>query len=161
EGRLHATLGVRARTLDGLERLMRESLERAGGQLAVHVDLALDATPAERWEGGQWPTESVPSLWAHAELAPRRLLGMARERGDAVSTIGRGCLGALSGDAELAWGSDAGVNAPPVPESGPAWASGVAADAHYRRLFVTGSQWAAPHFGRGLGGIAPGAPADL
>ena len=49
-GRLRGMLGVQATTLQGIETLLAEAMESAGG-LAVHVDLALDLTPAERWGG--------------------------------------------------------------------------------------------------------------
>ena len=49
-GRLRGMLGVQATTLHGIETLLAEAMESAGG-LAVHVDLALDLTPAERWGG--------------------------------------------------------------------------------------------------------------
>jgi cytosine/adenosine deaminase-related metal-dependent hydrolase len=62
-------------------------------------------------------------------------------------------------DAEIAWGTDAATNAPPLGEF--AWSSGPRAEAHYRRLLVNGPRWASTFFGEGLGTIAPGAPADL
>src|SRR5438093_1038756 len=78
EGRLRGTVGVRAHALSTIERLLEESLAAAGG-LAVHVDLDLDVTVAERWNG-TLPRGHTPTLWAHAERAPRRLAGLAAER---------------------------------------------------------------------------------
>jgi len=161
QGRLRGLVGVRARTLLGIERLLAEALEAAGDRLAVHVDLALDATPAEPWNGGRWPGSALPAIWAHAERAPRRLVSLVHERGDALTGIGSGHAGALGRETELSWGSDAGLNAPPLPEPGPTWAHAGAAANHYRCRFVTGARWAAQHFGEGLGVIESGAPADL
>jgi cytosine/adenosine deaminase-related metal-dependent hydrolase len=161
-GRQRAMFGVQAHSLDGVERLLREALEVADERLAVHVDLALDLTPAERWRARAPRPEGAPAtLWAHAETAPRGLLGDARERGDALCAVGAGSVAALMREAEVGWGSDAGVNAPPVPDAGAAWATRAGANAHYQRLFVHGARWAAEHFGEGLGEIRPGAPADL
>jgi cytosine/adenosine deaminase-related metal-dependent hydrolase len=61
----------------------------------------------------------------------------------------------------VAWGTDAGVNAPPLPDATRGSAFGAPAAAHYQRLFVNGARWAAPHFGEGLGRVAAGSPADL
>ena len=161
EGKLRGLVGVHATTLDGVERLLCEALEAAGDRLAVHVDLALDATPAERWKSrGGWRDPSLPTMWAHAEAAPRGLVGEARGRGDALSAVGVGAVAALVREGDVGWGSDAGVNAPPVPDGTFGWA-GARAAMHYHRLFVNGAEWAARHFGDGLGRVAPGAPADL
>jgi len=158
-GRLRGMLGVQATTLRGIETLLAEAMEAAGGHYAVHVDLALDLTPGERWDrAGALPAETLPALWAHAERAPRGLLGAVRERGDALSASGSHGTAALLREAELAWGSGDGVNAPPLPDG--AFAPRMA-EAHYRRLFVHGAKWAADHFGEELGVLAPGAPADL
>jgi cytosine/adenosine deaminase-related metal-dependent hydrolase len=161
EGKLRGLLGVQATTLEGVERLLADALEAAGDRLAVHVDLALDATPGERWKPpGAWRERTLPAMWAHAEVAPRGLVGEARERGDALSAVGVGPVAALVREADIGWGSDAGVNAPPIPDATFGWA-GARAAMHYHRLFVNGAQWAAPHFGTGLGTLAAGAPADL
>ncbi|MEY4070532.1 MAG: putative aminohydrolase SsnA [Candidatus Eisenbacteria bacterium] len=159
QGRLRGMLGVQARTLGGIETLLAEAMEAAGSDYAVHVDLALDLTPAERWGRPHvLPSDALPALWAHAERAPRDLLGAVRDRGDALSASGVHATAAQLRDSELAWGSDEGVNAPPVPEG--AFAPRTS-EAHYRRLFVHGARWAADHFGEELGVLAPGAPADL
>lgn len=161
-GRQRAMVGVQAQSLDGVERLLHEALEAAGERLAVHVDLALDLTPAERWRARPArPANAPATLWAHAETAPRGLLGDARERGDALCAVGAGSVAALMREAEVGWGSDAGVNAPPVPDANATRATRAGANAHYQRLFVHGARWAAAHFGEGLGEIRPGAPADL
>ncbi len=162
DGRLRGMIGVLATTLAGVERLVNEALTVAGDRQAVHVDLALDLTPAERWHArGAWPTGAQPTLWAHAETAPRGLLAEARDRGDHLSAVGAGAVTALLRDTEMAWGSDAGVNAPPLPDSQQAWSFRASAEAHYQRLFVSGARWAERHFGEGLGAITTGAPADL
>jgi hypothetical protein len=101
--------------------------------------------------------EALPALWAHAERAPRGLLGAVRERGDALSASGASAA-ALMRETDLAWGSDDGANSPPLPDGVPGPRM---AEAHYRRLFVHGARWAADHFGEELGVLAPGAPADL
>ncbi|HTO89672.1 MAG TPA: amidohydrolase family protein [Candidatus Sulfotelmatobacter sp.] len=161
-GRLKASVGVQATTLGGVETLVAEAFEAAGDQVPVHVDLALDLTPAERWNArGPWRGESLPALWAHVESAPRGLLGAARERGDALSAVGAGSVAALVREAEVAWGSDSSVNAPPLPDGAHALGMGVRSQMHYRRMFVNGASWAAAHFGEDLGQITPGAPADL
>jgi len=159
EGRMKALLGVRADTLAGLERLIGETRDQAGAPLPMHVELAVDTTPGERWRGELGEGPAAHDLWAHAERAPRGLLGEARERGDSLATIGQGAA-ALGKEIELAWGSDAGIHAPPMPEA-IGLASGERAELHYRRLFVAGPRWAATQFGERLGEIAPGAPADL
>jgi cytosine/adenosine deaminase-related metal-dependent hydrolase len=161
EGRLRALLSVRAETLTGVERLLDEALASTGGGLPVQVELALDATPGERW-GGTLPEACgvAPALWSHAESAPRRLLGEIQERGDALCAVGVSARSALEREWELAWGSDNGVNAPPRPEDA-VWGGARPDDLHYRRLLIAGPRWASRHFGERLGEIAPGAPADL
>lgn len=160
-GKLCGMVGVRATTLAGLETLMQESLAAAGDRQPLHVDLALDTTPAERWAGGIWPPGASPALWAHAERAPRGLVGAVQGRGDALTATGTGAIAALAREAELGWGSDAAVNAPPIAD-GSGWpADRRTLTAHYRRVFVNGAQWAERHFGARLGMIEPGAPADL
>jgi len=172
EGRLRGLVGVQAATLEGIERLLDEALEAASDRVAVHVDLLLDATPAERWNPvSAWPGSPHPVLWAHAERAPRALVAALEARGDAFSVTGTSATGALGREIPLGWGSDSGVHAPPVFDGPPppragsdrtarAEAGGPAA-LHYRRLFVNGHGWASRHFGERLGRIEPGAPADL
>ena len=158
-GRLRGMLGVQATSLVGIQTLLAEAMEAAGSHCAVHIDLALDLTPAERWnKPGVLPADALPALWAHAERAPRELLGAVRDRGDALSASTTHAAAALMRDTDLAWGSDDGVNAPPLPDGG---FTPRMAEAHYRRLFVHGARWAANHFGEELGVLAPGAPADL
>jgi cytosine/adenosine deaminase-related metal-dependent hydrolase len=162
EGRLRAMVGVQATSLAGVESLFQHALETAGDRLAVHVDLALDITPAERWRTrGSWRESALPTVWAHAEAAPRGLLTAARKRGDMLTAVGLGSTAALVREVELAWGSDGGVNAPPIPEVPQGWALASGMETHYARLFVNGARWAAQQFGHGLGTIEPGAPADL
>jgi cytosine/adenosine deaminase-related metal-dependent hydrolase len=162
DGRVRAMIGIQATTLAGVETLVMEGFEAADGQLPVHVDLSLDLTPAERWTSeGPWRADALPSLWAHVEGAPRGLIGAAQERGDALSSMGAGSVAALVREADVAWGSDASVNAPPLPDGAHALGLGARSEFHYRRLFVNGARWAASHFGEGLGQIVPGAPADL
>ena len=64
-------------------------------------------------------------------------------------------------DGEVGWGSDSGINAPPLPDPAFGWAPGSRAAKHYHRRFVHGARGAARHVGDGLGVIAPGGPADL
>src|SRR5206468_11562183 len=112
EGKLRGMVGVQATTLGGVESLLGETLEVAGERLAVHVDLALDSTPAERWRATQpWHQagEGEASVWAHAETAPRGLISAAQERGDMLSAVGSGAVAALARDVEISWGSDAGI----------------------------------------------------
>jgi cytosine/adenosine deaminase-related metal-dependent hydrolase len=162
EGGLRGLIGIQATTLAGVESLLHEALEIAGDRLAVHVDLALDSTPAERWKAKRrWRESALPSLWAHAESAPKGLLQEAQERGDVLSAIMPASVTALAREIEIAWGSDSGVNAPPLPENTAGWATGGRAEMHYQRLFVNGPRWAARLFGLGLGEIAAGSPADL
>jgi cytosine/adenosine deaminase-related metal-dependent hydrolase len=157
-GRLRGMLGVQATSLHGIETLLAEALESAG-DYSVHVDLELDLTPAERWNRrDSLPATTLPALWAHAERAPRDLVGAVRERGDSLCSTGIGAATSLVRETHVAWGSDDGANAPPIPD-GP-FAPAVA-DAHYRRLFVAGAHWATDHFGEELGRIRPGAPADF
>jgi cytosine/adenosine deaminase-related metal-dependent hydrolase len=161
-GRLRGMVGVRATTLAGMERLVHESLAVAGERQAVHVELALDITPAERFGGALWPPGASAALWAHAERAPRGLVSAVQERGDALTATGTGATAALARDAELGWGSDAGVNAPPIPDTTHGWPiERRMLEVHYQRLIVNGPRWAAAHFGPRLGMIAPGSPADL
>jgi cytosine/adenosine deaminase-related metal-dependent hydrolase len=163
EGRLDAVLGVRAGSLAGLERIVQESFDAAGATMPVHVDLGLDATPGERWRGGgSWPRGAPATLWAHADRAPRALVAAVSERGDALSATGLASVAALARETDLAWGSDAGLNAPPLPEPATPW-PGIPepAETHYRRVFVSGARWASRRFGERLGVIEAGAPADL
>lgn len=160
EGRFKGMVGVHATSLAGVDALLDAAFEAAADRLAVHVDLALDLTPAERWKSSRaWRSGGPPALWAHAESAPKGLLAAVQERGDSLSATGSGSAAALVREAEVAWGSDASVNAPPLGDS--AWSLGARAGLHYRQLFVNGARWAAAHFGEGIGTITPGAPADL
>jgi len=160
--RLRGMMGVQASSLEGVSRMLEEASETGGRALAVHMDLALDLTPAERWEPPRaWPGAELPAMWAHAETAPRGLVAALRERGDSLSATGSGSAAALVRETELAWGSDSGLNAPPLPDGSHTLAQGARAELHYQRLFVHGARWAARHFGESLGVIAPGAPADL
>ena len=161
-GRLRGLLGAQASTPGGVATMLEEATEAAGGRLAVHMDLALDLTPAERWPSARgWRAASVPALWAHAETAPRGLLAAVHERGDALSAVGSAGAAALMRETELAWGSDSSVNAPPLADPLHAPPHGARAEHHYQRVFVHGARWAARHFGEALGVIAPGAPADF
>lgn len=162
EGRLRGMLGVQPVSLDGVDRLLSEALDVAGDRLALHVDLALDLTPAERWKSRRsWRKTERPSLWAHADLAPRGLLNTARARGDMLTVSGSGSAAALLREIEVAWGSDVGPNAAPLPDPTHAWSLDAGSEMHYQRLFVHGATWGAEHFGQGLGVVAPGSPADL
>jgi cytosine/adenosine deaminase-related metal-dependent hydrolase len=162
EGGLRGLVGIQATSLEGVESLMHEALEVAGDRLAVHVDLALDSTPAERRRSKRrWHDTVLPSLWAHAESAPKSLLLEARERGDFLSAVQPSSFAGLARDVEIAWGSDAGLNAPPLPEAISGWAAGTRVESHYQRVFVHGPNWAARLFSAGLGEITAGAPADL
>lgn len=159
DGRAACLAGVQAATLDGVHTLLDEALEVVGDQLALHVDLALDVTPAERWRPrGARPSPAHPTLWAHVESAPRGLLGEAAARGDVLSAVGAGSTAALLREAGVAWGSDCGLHAPPLADAH-AW--GIGGESHYQRLFVHGARWAERHFGAGLGVLGPGSPADL
>ncbi len=162
DGRLRAMLGVQPTTLAGMTTMVEQALDIAGERLPVHVDLALDLTPAERSGARSFKRAGIPpAVWAHAEIAPRELITAARERGDLLSAVGFGSVAALVREAEVGWGSDSSVNAPPLPDITHGWTLGARADSHYRRLFVNGPQWAGRFFGEELGRIAPGAPADL
>jgi len=160
DSRLRALAGVRPMSLEGTRRLVREACEITGTKLPLHVDLTLDLTPAERW-GTDAGDPDLSVLWAHAEAAPRDLLAFATERGDLLSAAGSGSAAAIMREAELGWGSDSGVNAPPLPDATHGWVFGARAEAHYRRLFVNGPRFAAASYGEGFGTIAPGAPADM
>jgi hypothetical protein len=162
EGRLRAMVGVQPVSLDAIDALIDEALAAAGDRLAIHVELALDLTPAERWKSRPaWRGTGTPSMWAHADSAPRGLLGAVQKRGDALSVAGAGSATSLLREIEVAWGSDAGPNAPPLPDPTHAWSLDAGAEIHYQRLFVHGAHWAAEHFGQGLGSVASGSPADL
>lgn len=162
DGRVRAMVGVEAATLAGVESLTTQAFAAAGKQLPVHVDLALDLAPHEKWtSAGPWQEGAPPALWAHAETAPKGLLAAAAERGDTLSATGSSSIAALVRESEVAWGSDTSVNAPPLPDGVGALGFGARSELHYRRLFVNGARWAAHSFGEGLGEIAPGAPADL
>jgi len=161
-GRLRGLVGAQASTIGGVTTMLDEATEAAGNRLAVHMDLALDLTPAERWPRAQaWRAAPLPALWAHAETAPHDLLAAVHERGDALSAVGATAAASLVREATLAWGSDSAVNAPPLFDSQHASGRGAHTELHYQRLFVHGARWAARHFGEELGVIAPGAPADL
>src|SRR5262249_24923365 len=133
----------------------------AGEALPMHVDLALDLTPAERAMHTHAKRTLPTAVWAHAEVAPRRLIAAARERGDLLSAIGSGTVAALVREADVGWGGDPSVNARRLPDVAHGWALGARAGMHYRRLFVNGPQWAGRFFGEALGMIEAGAPADL
>lgn len=157
DGRCRGLVGVHAASLAGMESLLASAYDSAAGELAVHVDLALDLTPAERWRArSAWGESPQPALWAHAEALPRDLLGHVQDRGDGLSAVA--APPGMLRDAEVAWGSDASVNAPPLGD--PVALPG-RAEAHYRRVMVAGARWAERHFGAGLGTVRPGAPADL
>lgn len=162
EGRLKGMVGVQATSLDGVDVMIADAHEAAGDALPVHVDLALDLTPAERWRARTpWPEKRPASLWAHVDTAPKALLAAARERGDVLTVTGSAATAALVRETELAWGTDEGTLAPPVPDALHGWSMSAAGLMHYYRLFVHGARWASEHFGTGLGVISPGAPADL
>jgi len=151
QGRLRGLAGVHATSLEGLGLLLDETRAAAGAEVPLHVELDLEQ-PAGRWPE---PPAGGPVLWAHAERAPVRLIERARECGDALSSSHPA---PEPGSEEFAWGTDAGVNAPPLPTG-----SGFdpAAAAYYRRVWVNGAEWASQFFGDGLGLVEPGAPADL
>ena len=161
DGRLRALAGVQPTTLAGVTAMVDEVLDATGEKLALHVDLALDTTPAERWKKKPWLDTERPSVWAHADAAPRGLAAAARDRGDALSVSGAGAAASLLREIEVAWGSDAGANAPTLPDPGHVWGLEAGAEMHYRRLFRHGAEWASAHFGQALGEIAAGSPADL
>jgi len=162
DGKVRAMMGVEAVTLAGIDALVDDAMAEAGENVPVHVDLALDLTPAELGRTRGTSRRTMPAVvWAHAENAPRDLVQGARERGDLLTAIGFGSVAALVREAEVGWGSDASVNAPPIPDQTPGWTLGARADCHYRRLYVNGPRWAGRFFGERLGTISPGAPADL
>lgn len=143
EGTLKALLGIRAGSLGAVERLMRESLDGVGTATGMHVDL--EGSSVEE-DVTLWLGDPVPTLWAHADCAPDSLIHVGRERGDSFSAVGgRHVRGA-------SWGSDAGLNAPPSTND---------CECFGEHVLLHGARWAAQHFGRGMGTIAPGAPADL
>ena len=140
EGTLKALLGIRAGSLGTAERLMREALDAAGGAVGVHVDLGSPGGTVHD-DATLLLGDPVPTLWAHAERAPESLLNVARQRGDALSAIDVHVEGA-------SWGTDVGLNAPPAPHD-------------VAHVLEHGGRWASQMFGRGIGTIEPGAPADL
>jgi cytosine/adenosine deaminase-related metal-dependent hydrolase len=150
QGRLRGLAGVHATSLAGLGTLLDET-RATGGEVPLHVELDLDRSAAPGREPRLAPGGVV--LWAHAERAPVGLRARARERGDALSSSR---AQPQAGREEFAWGSDSGLNAPPLPDGLDA-----AAEDYYRRVWVNGAEWGARHFGEGLGLIEPGAPADL
>lgn len=158
-GRLRALVGVRADTLEGVRDLMREALDGSGAELPVHVELGARSRFGQHWPGR--PGSDATCIWAHAERAPLALRSEARERGDTLAWARPGGWEGAA-DPDLAWGSDAGLHAPPLPPEpgarGPAFGE---AEIHYQRLYGSGARWAARHFGDGLGVIEAGSPADL
>jgi len=157
QGTLRGLLGVRVDRLDAVDRLLAEVFEAATQPAGVHIELA-GVGAAQVADGAVWFGHPVPALWAHAERAPASLIGLACERGDTLSAIAEppAATALLTG---AAWGSDAGVNAPPAPEREP---SGQAARKEfYERLMVRGPSFAERFFGDAIGRIEPGAPADL
>ena len=150
-GRVHALLGMRARTPAGLSRGLDEMDERAPAGVGVHVELSTESSSHDRWLDRSIERRSV---WAHVE---HMWNGLQRdlERAPALPVEGPG---AALQDAPLAWGSDSGVHAPPTLEP---WASRPASRLHYRRVMISGARWAEHVFGEGLGVLEPGAPADL
>jgi len=155
EGTLRGLLGVQASQLGAVDRLLREVLEAVAQPVGVHVDLGAEMGTV-RDDAAVWFGNAVPALWAHAETAPASLLGLARERGDTLSSMTTAPGGT---PIAAAWGSDAGVNAPPAPDVPPA--DPVAERALYERLLMHGARCGERYFGRGFGHIAPGAPADM
>ncbi len=157
QGTLRGLLGVRASGLASVDRLLREVLESTAQPAGVHVELAVtDVAFAD--DAHVWFGNPVPALWAHAEHAPASLIGLARERGDTLSAILQ-TPADLATAAGAAWGSDSGVNAPPLPVREPP--EGDACRAYYERVLVHGAQLAERHFGAGTGRIEPGALADF
>lgn len=152
EGTLRGLLGVRAADLASLDRLLREVLGESPAPAGVHVEL--DASGPMGEDAALWFGHAVPALWAHAEIAPASVLGLARERGDTLCARNGG-----TAPPHAAWGSDIGVVAPPAPGAPPPTAE--EARAHYAHLLVHGAAFAERFFGAGLGRIEPGAPADL
>ena len=150
-GRLRGALAVQASTMSGLGVLMEEALESLGDDTALQVELGFETVPDQGLVPGRSGTG--PLLWAHADAAPQSLIESALAHGDLMSSTRTG-----TGHPRFAWGSDANLNAPPLPA---AELSAAEADLYYRRVWVNGPEWAARHFGEGLGVIEPGAPADL
>lgn len=151
QGRVEALLGMRARTPAGLARFLDDMEGQASAAVGVHVELVAVADPSSRW--GDRAIERR-SLWAHAEHAWSGLQAEL-ERAKALAV---GSPNALLVESPMAWGSDAGVNAPPaLGRSG----SGADPRHYYRRVMTSGARWAEQVFGEGLGVIEPGAPADL
>ncbi len=159
-GRAKVLLGVTVHSPADAETMLLEAYQAMEEPLCVHAALEVDTTPGERWPRALPPESSAPTLWAHAERAPRGLLGAGTERGHAFSAIGPARSSALLREREMSWGSDSGVNAPPFADSPPP-CEGAEAAAHYRRLFVHGPRWAESCFDPGLGTLLPGSHADL
>jgi len=160
-GRACAMLGVRAHTLEGLEAVLDHALESANARLPVHVELGRGFDGGHQRWGGRLSGERECWLWAHAERAPLGLARMLRERGDTLASPEHGIAG-REREAELAWGSDDGIHAPPLPtDADRIGRERNAAGDYYQRLYVRGAHWAAGRFGDGLGVIEPGAPADF
>jgi cytosine/adenosine deaminase-related metal-dependent hydrolase len=156
QGTLRGLLGVRAGDLGAVDRLLREVLEPAAQAAGVHVELAMAGRPMAE-DAAVWFGNPVPALWAHAETAPVSLIGLAKERGDTLSSSGR--AGALAPGRGAAWGSDTGVNAPPSPETPP---DGPEAErGFYERVLLHGALLGERYFGERFGRIEAGAPADL
>jgi hypothetical protein len=153
QGRVHALLGVRARTPRGLAEMMRDVEDEANAGVGVHVELA-----TEHAGPGPWPVceSHRPSLWAHAGAAWAGLeSGLGSKAALAVQSPGE----RHRSPSAVGWGSDSGVNAAPVFDA--TAGSREAARRHYERIFVSGPRWAEQVFGEGFGVIEPGAPADL
>ena len=148
-GRLRGLAAVHATSAAGLGMLMEETLESLDADTPLQVELGFDAgsplAPIER------PERGTPMVWAHAESAPPGLVEAALAHGDLLASSR-----ADAGSEPFGWGSDTGLNAPPLPAG-----SGADGDAQYSRVWVHGAEWASRHFGAGLGLIEPGSPADL
>jgi cytosine/adenosine deaminase-related metal-dependent hydrolase len=157
QGTLRGLLGVRASDLSAVDRLLREVLEATAQPAGVHVELAASGAALTE-DAAVWFGNPVPALWAHAEQAPASLIGLARERGDTLSAVTH-VPARMSHPAAIAWGSDAGLNAPPAPGREPS--GEVARRAFYERVLVQGARFAEHYFGSAFGRIEPGAPADL
>jgi cytosine/adenosine deaminase-related metal-dependent hydrolase len=149
-GRIHALLGMRARTAAGLLELLREVEDVADPAVGVHVELAEDDAPHDTWRA----ESARPSLWAHAERAGS---GLRLVEPGALAVQSPGARRAL--EPPVAWGSDSGPMAPPNLD--PSVPDAEVIRRHYERVFVSGPRWAERVFGEGLGVIEPGAPADL
>ena len=150
-GRLRGVAAVQASSMSGLGLLIEEALESLGDDTALQVELGFETAPSESLVPGR--RGGGPLLWAHADAAPTSLVESALAHGDLLTSIRAG-----AGHPGFAWGSDAGLNAPPLPAAD---GSATEADLYYRRVWVNGAEWSARHFGEGLGVIEPGAPADL